>query len=60
MLLKIFEFFQKWWKWIVFGLAILVLGIVLISCQGLFNVNAKESNVDVSLVDSLNLKGGSK
>lgn len=57
MLLKIFEFVQKWWKWIVVGLAILVLGIILVSCQGLFNVNAKESKVDVSLVDSLKLGG---
>lgn len=56
---KILEILQDWWKWIVVLFTVLVLLICLFSCQGLFNVNAKESKVDVALVDSLNL-GGSK
>lgn len=38
---------------------LLVVLIFLASCQGLFNVNTKDSNVDVVVNDSLNL-GGSK
>lgn len=54
---RILEILQDWWKWIVGIFTILVLLACIFSCQGLFNVNAKESKVDVSLVDSLKLGG---
>lgn len=54
---KILSILQDWWKWIVLVFTVLVLLICLFSCQGLFNVNAKESKVDVSLVDSLKVGG---
>lgn len=57
MIEKFWEYLSKCPKWIAIVFAILVLGLVLSSCQGLFNVNAKESKVDVSLVDSLKLGG---
>lgn len=57
MIKKFWEYLSKCPKWIAIVFAILVLGLVLMSCQGLFNVNAKESEVDVSLVDSLKLGG---
>ncbi len=47
-------------KWIAIVFVILVLVLCLFSCQGLFNVNASDSTVDVTLVDSLNSKGGNK
>lgn len=56
---KFLKFIQKWHSWIVAIFTILVLLACLFSCQGLFNVNAKESKVDVSLVDSLKV-GGAK
>lgn len=37
---------------------LLVVLMFLASCQGLFNVNTKDSNVDVVVKDSLNLGGG--
>ena len=37
----------------------LVFLMFLVSCQGLFNVNTKDSDVDVVVSDSLKL-GGSK
>ncbi len=39
---------------------LLVILMVLASCQGLFNVNTKDSNVDVVVNDSLNLGGKSE
>lgn len=60
MIKKFWEYLSKCPKWIAIVFAILVLGLVLISCQGLFNVNAKESKVDVSLVDSLKVGGSSE
>lgn len=57
MINKILELLQDWWKWIVSIFTILVLLACIFSCQGLFNVNAKESKVDVSLVDSLKYGG---
>lgn len=60
MIKKFWEYLSKCPKWIAIVFAILVLGLVLFSCQGLFNVNAKESKVDVSLVDSLKLGGNNE
>lgn len=39
---------------------LLVVLMFLASCQGLFNVNTKDSNVDVVVKDSLNLGGKSE
>lgn len=39
---------------------LLVVLMFLASCQGLFNVNTKDSDVDVVLNDSLNLGGNSE
>lgn len=36
---------------------LLVVLMFLASCQGLFNVNTKDSNVDVVVNDSLNVGG---
>lgn len=39
---------------------LLVVLMFLASCQGLFNVNTKDSNVDVVVQDSLNFGGKSE
>lgn len=45
--------------WLYILAVLIVFLFVLNSCQGLFNVNTKDSNVDVVLNDSLNI-GGTK
>ncbi len=57
MIKKFWDYLSKCPKWIAIVFAILVLGLVLFSCQGLFNVNVKDSNSNVVLNDSVKLGG---
>ncbi len=41
-------------------IAFLLIALFVTSCQGLFNVNVKDSNSNVVLNDSLNLGGQSE
>lgn len=54
---KIIDFIKGLPVYVYIITALLVVLLVFVSCQGLFNVNVKDSNSNVVLNDSVKLGG---
>lgn len=54
---KIMDYLKKLPIYVYISLGILLVAILITSCQGLFNVNVKDSDSNVVLNDSVKLGG---
>lgn len=54
---KIMDFLKNVPIYVYISLGILLVALLITSCQGLFNVNVKDSNSNVVLKDSVKLGG---
>ncbi len=57
---RIIDYLKSLPIYVYFLIAFLVFSFVVTSCQGLFNLNVKDSNSNVVLNDSLKLGGQSE
>lgn len=57
---KIMDYLKKFPIYVYISVGILLVALLITSCQGLFNVNVKDSNSNVVLNDSLKLGGESE
>ena len=54
---KIADFLKKLPIYVYISVGLLLVALLITSCQGLFNVNVKDSNSNVVLNDSVKLGG---
>lgn len=54
---KIMDYLKKLPIYVYISVGLLLVALLITSCQGLFNVNVKDSNSNVVLNDSVKLGG---